>query len=192
MEIPIQRIAVLLLAQLTNKLSKVIRNKAVVIGKVLRAELWNFPAGDIAVHTIKKRRICAHLRGERVKQAAGFQQHIHALVDIAHKHHRGRGCLFLLTTSEGTRCHIVLHDLDAIFILETDSGDLIKGHAIPQPDQAHCLAAHVVKQVRNGGLPARHQNSVGRNFLVEMGFSGAAGSQLAEIKVVFHQRQHTR
>ena len=49
--------------------------------------------------------------------------------------------------------HIVLHDLDASIVLEADSGDLIEGHYIPEPNQSNSSAGQVVKQVCNGGLP---------------------------------------
>ncbi len=82
------------------------------------------------MHTVEERRIRAHLRREGIKQAAGLQQDVHTLVDVAHEHHRGAGCLFLLATGEGTGGHVVLHDLDAIFILKVDARHLIEGHTM--------------------------------------------------------------
>ena len=72
-----------------------------------------------------------HFRWEGVKKAGCFQQNIHALVDVAHEYHRGVCCFFLFATSKRTGRHIVLHDLDAVLILEADTGYLVKGHAVP-------------------------------------------------------------
>ena len=83
----IQGITVLLLSQLPHKFGEIIGNKAIVIGKVIGAEFRDFPAGDVAVHPIKKCRIGAHFRRERVKQAGGFKQYINALIDVADENH---------------------------------------------------------------------------------------------------------
>ena len=36
-----------------------------------------------------------------------------------------------------------------------------------------------------------HQNAVGADLLIDMGFTGAARTKLTEVEVVLHQRQHT-
>ena len=67
------------------------------------------------------------------KKAGRFQQHIHALIDISDKDHRsGRG-FFLLATGERAGRHIVLHDLDAVFVLEVDTGNLVKRQQSHKP-----------------------------------------------------------
>ena len=54
---------------------------------MFRAELRNFPAGQIAVNPVEKGRIGTHLRGKWVKEAGCFQKHIYALIDVAYKDH---------------------------------------------------------------------------------------------------------
>ena len=130
-EVMVERIAVLFLAQFPDELCQIIADKAIVIREMLRAELRNLPAGEIAVHTVEKCRVGAHFWRERVKQAGRFQQHVHALIDITDKDHRGRCSLFFFAASERTGGHVVLHDLHAVFILETNTGHLIKGNTIP-------------------------------------------------------------
>ena len=192
MEVVIQRIAVLLLSQLPYELGQIVRDEAVVISKVFRTELRDLPAGDIAVHAVEEGRIGTHLRRERIKQAAGLQQDIHALVDVAHEHHRSAGGLFFLATGKGTGGHVVFHDLDAIFILEIDARHLVEGNAIPQADEADSLPAHVVEQVGHGCLAAGDEDAVGRDFLVQMALAGATWTQLTKVEVVLYQRDHTR
>ena len=173
-EILVQCIAVLLLAKLTDELCQIVGDETVVIGEMLRAELRYLPAGDIAVHTVEERCVRSHFGREWVKEAGRFQQHIHALIDVADEDHRsGRG-FFFLSTGKGTGCHIVLHDLDAVFVLEIDTGNLVKRHAVPQADQADRFSAHVVKQIGNGSLTAGNKDAVRGDFFVDMGFAGAS------------------
>ena len=47
-EILVQRIAVLLLAKLTDELCQIVGDEAVVVGEMLRTELRYLPAGNIA------------------------------------------------------------------------------------------------------------------------------------------------
>ena len=192
MEIVIQRITILLLPQFTDELGQIVRDEAVVIGEVLRTELRDLPAGNIAMHTVEEGRIGAHLRRERIKQAAGLQQDIHALVDVADEHHRGAGGLFFLATGKRTGGHIVLHDLNAVFILEVDACYLIEGHAVPQTHKADGLPAHVVEQVGYCRLAARDQDAVGRDFLVQVTLTGTPRTKLTKVEVVLYQRDHTR
>ena len=173
-EILVQRIAVLLLAKLTDKLCQIVGDEAVVVGEMLRTELRYLPAGNIAVHTVEERCVRSHFGRERVKEAGCFQQHIHALIDVADKDHRSSRGFFFLSTGKGAGRHIVLHDLDAIFILEVDTGNLVERYAVPQANQAHSFSAHVVKQVRNGSLTAGNKDAVRGDFFVDMGFAGAS------------------
>ena len=173
-EILVQCITVLLLAKLPNKLCQIVGDEAIVVGEMLRAELRYLPTGNIAVHTVKERCVRSHFGREWVKEAGRFQQHIHALIDVADEDHRsGRG-FFFLSTGKGAGCHIVLHDLDAVLVLEVDTGNLVERHAVPQADQAHGFSAHVVKQVRNRSLTAGNKDAVRGDFLVDMGFAGAS------------------
>ena len=158
---------------------------------MFRTEFRYFPAGDITMDTVKKSCICSHFRRERIKQAGGLQKHVHALIDISHENHRSGSCLFLLATGKGTGRHIVLHNLDAIFILKMDSGHFIKGHTVPKAHKSNRLSSHIIKQIGNRGLSARYQNAIRRDFLIEMGFSGASRSQFAKIKIILHKWKHT-
>ena len=143
------------------------------------------------MQAIQKCSVCSHFRRERVKQAGGFQQHIHTLVNISHKDHRGRGCLFLFATGKRTGCHIVLHDLDAVFVLELDTSNLIKSHTVPQTHQTNGLSSHVVEQVCHSRLSTRNQNAVGRDFFIKMRFSRTAGTKFTEVEIVLHQWNHS-
>ena len=158
---------------------------------MLRTELRYLPAGNIAVHTVEERCVRSHFGREWVKETGRFQQHIHALIDIADEDHRSGCGFFFLATGKGAGRHIVLHDLDAVFVLEVDTGNLVKRHAVPQADQADRFSAHVVKQVRNGSLTAGDKDAVRGDFFIDVGFAGASRTQLTEVEVVFHKRQHT-
>jgi hypothetical protein len=49
--------------------------------------------------------------------------------------------------AERSGSHVVLHDLDAVVILEGDPGHLVEGHRIPRPTRPTLRGAHVVEQV---------------------------------------------
>ena len=143
---------------------------------MLRAELGDLPAGKIAVHPIQEGGIRPHFHGKRIKQTGGFQQHIHALIDVANKDHRCGSSLRFLTADKGAGSHVILHDLDAVLVLEADTGHLVKGNAVPKTHKTDGFAAHIVEQVGNGGLSAGNQNAVGRDLLIEVRFTRAAGA----------------
>ena len=113
------------------------------------------------------------------------------MIDVANEEHRSCRCFFLFAAGKGAGRHIVLHDLDAIFVLKVDIGNLIERYAVPQADQAHGFSARVVKQIRNGSLATGNKDAVRGDFLVNMGFAGASRTQLAEVEVVLNKRQHT-
>src|SRR5699024_8428675 len=97
---------------------------------MLRAEFGNFPTRKVTMDAVQESCVCPHFRREGVKEAGCFQQDVYALIDVTHKYHRSVCCFFLFTAGKRTRCHIVLHDLDSILILETDTGHLVKGYTI--------------------------------------------------------------
>ena len=105
--------------------------------------------------TVEESRVRSHFWRERVEQARRFQQDIDRLVDIADKDHRCRSRFFFLAPGKGSRCHIVFHDLDAVFVLEFDACYLIKGYTVPQAHQTDLMACHIVKQVSHGSLTSR-------------------------------------
>ena len=187
----IKRIAILLLPQLTDELGQVVRNEAVVIGKVLRTEFRDLPAWYIAMHSIKEGCIGSHFRWERIKKAGCLQEHIHALIDVSDKDHRGTGSLLLFTTGKRARCHVVLHDLDAIFVFEVNPSDLIKRHAIPQTHEADGLPGHVIKQVCHCRLPAGNKDAIRRDLFIQVTLTGASRAEFTEVEVVLYQRNHS-
>ena len=110
--------------------------------------------------SVKKCRVRPHLRREGVKEAGCFQQYIHTLIDIAYKDHRSTCSLFFLATGEGTGSHVVLHDLNAVFVLEMDSGNFVESNAVPKTHKSYGFPAHIVEQIRNGCLTAGDKDAV--------------------------------
>ena len=143
------------------------------------------------MHTIQERRICTHFRWERIKQAAGFQKDIHTLIYVSDKDHGCRSGLFFLAAGKGTGCHVVFHDLHAVFILKMNPGNLIKRYTVPKADKPHLLPCHVIEQVGNGGLSAGNQYAVRRYFFIQMRFARAPWAKLAQIEVILNKWQHS-
>lgn len=82
--------------------------------------------------------------------------------------------------------------MNAVFILEVDTGDFIERHTVPHADETDCLCANVVEQVGNGCLTARNKNTVWGNLFIDMGLTGTAWTEFAVVEIVFYQWNHTR
>ena len=121
----------------------------------------------------------------------GLQKHGHILVDVANEDHRCLGSFLFLASSKRAGSHVVFHDLDAIFILKGDASDLVKRNAVPHTNKADLFCTDVVEQIGNSRLSARDQNTVRRDFFVNMRLTGAAGAKLTVVKVILNQRKHT-
>ena len=93
-------------------------------------------------------------------------------------------------TGERTRGHVVLHDLDAILVLEGDARHFVEGHHVPEPDQTDLTPGHVVEQVRDRRLPAGDQDAVRADLLVDVALARASWAKLGKVVVVLDQRDH--
>ena len=177
------------LAHFTQVFGQIIDNQPVLIGEELRPHFRNFPARDVGVEAIKKRRI-DHGLGEWGQQMRSFDQGLDTLVDVADEDHRSVSVDRLSPPGKRPRSHVILHDLDTVMILEGDARHLVERHGIPKPHQAHLLGSHVVEQIGDRGLTPGHQNAVRADLLVYVALAGSSRTQLAEVVVVFHQRNH--
>ena len=121
-----------------------------------------------------------------------FQNHIHALIDVANKHHGSIGIFLFLAPGKRPGRHVILHDLHTVLVLELDASHFIECHAVPHANQSYRFIAHIVKQVCYCSLSAGNQNAVRTDFLIDMGFAGTARAKLAEVIVVFNQWDHAR
>ena len=139
------------------------------------------------MHAVKEGRIGSHLWRERIKKTAGLQENIHTLIDVTDEYHRRTGSLFLLATGKGTRSHIVLHDLDTVFIFKIDPGHFVEGDTVPQADKAYRFPRHVVEQISNCSLATRDED-----LFEQVALASASRPELTEVKVVFYQRNHTK
>ncbi|OPY25424.1 MAG: hypothetical protein A4E23_00092 [Methanomethylovorans sp. PtaU1.Bin073] len=99
---------------------------------MLGSELGNFPAWKVVVHPVEKCTVVVHLFRERREQVRGLEHRGNALVDVTYEYNGCIGIYLVLATGKGTGCHIILHDLDAILVLELDTCNLVKGYNIPQ------------------------------------------------------------
>ena len=185
----VHRVPEVPLPHLPQPLGQVVHDQAVLVREELGPHLRDLPAGKVGVEAVEERRVDHHL-GERGEEVAGLDQGVHRLVDVADEDHRGVGVDRVTATGERPGGHVVLHDLDAILVLERDPRHLVEGHHVPEAHQADGAAGHVVEQVRHGRLPARDQDAVGADLLVDVALARASGAEFAEVEVVLHQRDH--
>ena len=76
--------------------------------------------------------------------------------------------------------------MNAVFILEVDTGDFIERHTVPHADETDRLCANVVEQVGNGCLTAGNKNTVRGNLFIDMGLTGTAWTEFAVVEIVFY------
>ena len=131
-----------------------------------------------------------HRFGEWNEQMAGLDHRIHRLMRISDEHHCGIRVDGIAAAGERAACHVVLHDLDTVLVVEADSRHFIECDHIPQSNQPNRAPRHVVKEVRHCGLATRNQNAVGADFFVDVALAGPAQPQFAHVEVIFNQRDH--
>jgi len=89
LEILVDGIRIIPFTHLSEVFRKIVHNQTILVGKVLRPHLGNFPAGQVRMHSVKKGSV-NHILWERSKKVSGLYKGIHALVDITNKDH---GCI---------------------------------------------------------------------------------------------------
>ena len=189
LEILVDGIAEVALPHLTQPLGQIVHDEAILVREELRPHLGNLPAWDICMEAVEESRVDHRLR-EWGEEMTRLHQRIDRLVDIANEHHRGVGVDRITATGERSRSHVVLHDLDTILIFKGDARHFIEGHHIPQADQTDLTPGHVVEQVGDRGLTARHENAVRADFFVNVALARASWPKLGEVVVVLDQWNH--
>ena len=53
------------------------------------------------------------------------------------------------------------------------------------------MVGHIIEEVSNSCLSSGNQNTIGRNLLIYVRFTGRTWSQLTKVEVIFYQRNHT-
>ena len=173
----IDRIAEGPLPHLPHPFGQIVHDQAVLVREELGPHLRDFPAGNVGVEAVEEGRV-DHRFWERGKQVARLDQRIDRLVDVADEDHRGIGVDGIPATGERPRGHVVLHDLDAILVLERNARHFVEGHHVPQADQADRAAGHVVEQVGDRRLPAGDQDAVRADFLVDVALARSPEAQV--------------
>ena len=91
-------------------------------------------------------------------------------------------------TRKAPVCHIVLHDLNHVAGSMGNAGDLIEGNAVPIAYKAHSAGGHVIEHIRHCRRAAAHQNGVGGQLTIDMGFTGSTRAKLHQVIVFLNER----
>ena len=113
-------------------------------------------------------------------------------LEVAHHDHAAEPSNALLAAAELPGLHIPLHDVDPVFLIKGDSGDLVEADHIVLAYEATLAVGGVDEHLRNSGLPARNEMSIGRHLLVEMALAGFTGTKLNGVVVVLYTRDHAK
>ena len=90
------------------------------------------------------------------------------------------------------RLHVSFHDVNAVLLIEGNPRDLIEADDVVLADKAALAVGHVDEHARDRGLAAGNEVGVGRDLLEEMALTGAARTELDEVVVPLHERNHAQ
>jgi hypothetical protein len=80
--------------------------------------------------------------------------------------------------------------MDAVLLVEGDSGHLVEADDVVLADQPALPGRHVHEHLGDRRLAARQQVRVGRDLLVDVALPGAARPQLHQVVVPLHEGHH--
>ena len=92
------------------------------------------PAWQVGVEAVVKR--CVHLVRHGIEEVGSAQNRLDVAVDVAHEDDRALSGDHVRATREVPVLHVALHDVDAVLVREADACGLVKGHGVPQADEA--------------------------------------------------------
>ena len=112
---------------------------------------------------------------------------LHRHVEVADQDQRPLRADALLAAAELARCHVPLHDVHAVLLVEGDAGDLVEAHHIVLADQPALPVRHVDEHFRDRGLAARKQVRVRGELLVHMTLARSAGTEFDDVVVALDE-----
>ena len=163
-EILLEPVAVIDITQIVQDLSQIVDHKAESTRKHFGADLLEFPAGQIEVDTIQKRRIMV-LRGQLFEQI-GVLQHIRYIVRrIAHEYHARLTLERLNATRERLVGHVILHDIHQVASgLFGFARELVERHRIPIANESQPSVGIVHEQLRHRHFTTGDEHAMRREF----------------------------
>ena len=117
LEVLVDRIPEVPFPHLPQELRQVVYDQPVLVGEELGPHFRNLPAGDVGVEAVEEGRV-DHCVGKWREEVARLHESIDGLVDVADENHRSVGIDGITASGERPRGHVVLHDLDAVVVLE--------------------------------------------------------------------------
>ena len=109
--------------------------------------------------------IVAHIRRKRTEEMPDALLMFDVDIEVSDHYDAAVGANALFAPAELPRFHVALHDVDAVFLIEGDAGDLIEADNIVLANQPALPVAVVDEHARDRGLAAGNQVSVRRDLL---------------------------
>ena len=102
--------------------------------------------GHVEVQTVDQGEV--ELLGQRLEEVGGRVGHerFDRLIQVADEHQRGIGDYLGHAPAEPPVCHVVLHDLDHVGVVDAHPADLVKCHDVPVADQPDLAAARCCRK----------------------------------------------
>src|SRR5262245_13642741 len=99
-------------------------------------QLRVIPAWRVGMNAIHESRIVPHLGRHWAEEMANLLLLLDVYIEIADHHHAAFGANVFFPATELPRCHIALHDIDAVLLVEGDARDLIKANDVILADES--------------------------------------------------------
>ena len=133
-------------------LRKEIADKPVMIGLLVFPDRRDVPSRHIRVQPIHECSVISHRLGHRAEQVTSPQLSGYVDLEVAQESHSAFGTYALPAARELAACHVALHDVDAITVLEPDSGDLVERNHVVLGHQSALPRCIVDEELRHCGL----------------------------------------
>src|SRR5260370_5288378 len=125
-----------------------------MIGVELVAHLPILPARQVAMDSIEECRV--HFLGHGVEKVGSPADCLNITVEVSDEDNRTLGVDELASSTETPIFHVVLHDVYAGSVRETNSSSLVERHCIPQSNTPSLTRCEIHEHLSDGGLSARN------------------------------------
>ena len=117
---------------------------------------------------------------------------LHVNFIVAHQHDRPVGPDVLLASAELPGCHVPLHDVHTVLLVEGDAGDLVEADDVVLGDEPALASCIVDEHLRHARLATGNEVRVGGDLLEQVALAGAPGSKFHHVEVPFDERDHAQ
>src|SRR5690242_4378842 len=125
-----------------------------------RTKFWKVPSRSIGVYSIHEGRVASHLRRQRAEQVSNPLLMLDVNVKVTQHDDTALGPDIVFAAAKLTGCHVALHDVDAISLIEGDTAHLVKTNNVVLANETTLAGRVVYEHLCNRSLAAGNQMRV--------------------------------